>query len=162
MPTLSAWRFDSAEGAEDALAALRALCAQDLVRVRDAAVVRWPSSRSRPQARHLADLAGDGAPGPVFWDLFVALIFLAPLLGGRSEGDAAAGPEPLGAVGIGDAFVLPLREGVRPGTSALLVMTADASAQRELTELLRTDRAPLRADISREQETVLRRAFADA
>ena len=158
MAVLCAWRFDSADGADDALATLRALHSLDLVSVRDAAVVRWAVACARPTARHLPDLADHGAPGPAFWDLFVGLTFLDPLL----RGDAGPAPEALGAVGIGDDFVGPLREGLGPDASALLVMTPDASAERTLSALLVTGRGPLRADISGEGESALRRAFRDA
>jgi uncharacterized membrane protein len=41
MATLSAWRFDTPDGAEQAVAPLQNLASAELIKVQDAAIVSW-------------------------------------------------------------------------------------------------------------------------
>ena len=72
MATFTVWRFDSAGGAERAVTTLQNLQSQELIKVHDAAVVRWPEGRKKPKTRQLHSLAGAGALGSAFWGLFQA------------------------------------------------------------------------------------------
>lgn len=49
MSTLTVWKFNTAEGAEKALAKLGDLQKQELIKVLDAAVVTWPAGRKNPK-----------------------------------------------------------------------------------------------------------------
>jgi uncharacterized membrane protein len=44
MATLSVWRFDTATGADEAIATLERLASQRLIAVHDAATVSWPTN----------------------------------------------------------------------------------------------------------------------
>jgi uncharacterized membrane protein len=48
MATLTAWKFPSATGADEALETLRDLDKRDLIDVHDTIVVRWPEGDSTP------------------------------------------------------------------------------------------------------------------
>ena len=50
MATLTAWRFSSTEGADDAVLRLVRLDEQDQIDVEDAAVLRWPRYAGAPSA----------------------------------------------------------------------------------------------------------------
>ena len=51
MATLSVWRFDTATGADEAIATLERLASQRLITVHDAATVSWPRT---PRGRRRA------------------------------------------------------------------------------------------------------------
>jgi uncharacterized membrane protein len=51
MATLTVWRFDTADGAQNALATLERLQKEELIRVVDAAVLTWPADRKKPVVR---------------------------------------------------------------------------------------------------------------
>jgi uncharacterized membrane protein len=53
MGTLSVWKFDTAEGAGQAVGTLEDLAKQQLITVLDAATVSWPEGAKRPKTREL-------------------------------------------------------------------------------------------------------------
>src|SRR6185312_1663902 len=61
MGTLSVWKFDTAEGAGQAVGTLEDLAKQQLITILDAATVSWPEGAKRPKTRELHNLAGAGA-----------------------------------------------------------------------------------------------------
>jgi uncharacterized membrane protein len=81
MSTLSVWRFDTPDGAEEAVVTLTDLARQQLITVHDAATVSWPSDARKPKTRQLRDLVSAGALGGAFWGMLFGLLFLVPLLG---------------------------------------------------------------------------------
>jgi uncharacterized membrane protein len=92
MGTLSVWKFDTAEGAGQAVGTLEDLAKQQVITILDAATVSWPDGAKRPKTRELHNLAGAGALGGAFWGLLFGLLFFVPLLG-MAIG-AAAGRSP--------------------------------------------------------------------
>jgi uncharacterized membrane protein len=81
MSTLSVWRFDTPDGAGNAVNTLENLATQQLIAVHDAATVSWPTGAKKPKTRQLNNLAGAGALGGAFWGMLFGLLFLVPLLG---------------------------------------------------------------------------------
>ena len=63
MPTLTAWKFHSATGADEALETLRDLDKRDLIDVHDTIVVRWPEGDSRPTNDRVRLPGGDEEEG---------------------------------------------------------------------------------------------------
>jgi uncharacterized membrane protein len=162
MGTLTVWKFDSAEGAEDALALLERLQKEELIQINDAAYVYWPAGRKKPKTQQARSLTGAGALGGSFWGLLFGLIFFVPLLGlavGAAMG-ALAGS--MSDVGIDDDFIRGVREQVTPGTSALFAMTSNAVADKVLEQFKNTGATLLSTNLTREQEARLREAFAEA
>jgi len=93
MATLTAWKFSSPYGADDARATLEKLQSEQLIQVQDAAVVSWEPGRKKPKTRELHSMKKTGALGGGFWGLLFGLIFFVPILGlaigaaaGRSSG----------------------------------------------------------------------------
>ena len=61
MATLTVWKFDEAAGADEALAKLEYLDAQEVIEIEDAAVVRWPTEAPTAEtAAHASDGKMDG------------------------------------------------------------------------------------------------------
>jgi uncharacterized membrane protein len=165
MATLSAVKFPTAEGADQALTTLADLQRQQLIKVHDAAVVTWPSDKKQPKTRQAHNLAGAGALGGAFWGMLFGLIFFVPFLGAAIGAGIGAISGALMDVGIDDTFIDQVRDKVTPGTSALFALTSDAVPDRvvgafreqfqgQQLELLSTN-------LSQEQEEKLREAFAE-
>ena len=162
MSTLTVWRFDTTEGAEQAAGILRDLAREDLVVLEDAATVVWEPGRKKPRTHQLTSTTGAGALGGGFWGLLFGLIFFVPLLGAAIGAATGALAGSLTDIGIDDGFINRVRDQVTPGTSALFVLSSaavvdrvhDAFAAGPPAELIFTD-------LSSEQEAALREVFAD-
>ena len=91
--TLTVWKFDTAEGADQAVTTLEGLARQNIVTLHDAATVSWAAGKKKPKTHQLASTTGAGALGGAFWGLLFGLIFFVPLLGaalGAATGALAA------------------------------------------------------------------------
>jgi uncharacterized membrane protein len=161
MATLTVWRFDTPDGADQAEETLRMLAKQELIKVHDAATVSWAEGARRPKTRQMHNLAGAGALGGAFWGLLFGLIFFVPLLGlavGAASG-ALAGS--LGDVGIDDGFIKRVRDEITPGRSALFAMTSDAVMDKVRDAFEGTSGELLFTNLSDDQEKALREVFAE-
>ncbi|HEY2191396.1 MAG TPA: DUF1269 domain-containing protein [Actinomycetospora sp.] len=158
MATLSAWKFPTPLGAEDALKILERLQQEGLINVQDAAVVSWPDDRKRPKTRQAKK--GRGALGGGFWGLLFGLIFFVPVLGVAVG--AAVGAASMRHVGIDDEFIDEVRAKVTPGTSALFALTSDAVPDKVAEAFEGIQPELLHTNLSEDQEAQLREVFADA
>jgi uncharacterized membrane protein len=155
------WRFDTPDGAENAVATLQDLDQQRLITVHDAATVSWPPGATKPRTRQLADLTGSGALGGAFWGMLFGLLFLIPLLGAAIGAAAGALAGRLTDVGISDDFIRRARDQIVPGTSALFVLSSDAVLDRVQQAFAGQSADLLFTNLSAEQENRLREAFAE-
>jgi uncharacterized membrane protein len=162
MATLTVWRFDTPDGAQNALATLERLQKEELIRVEDAAVVSWPEGRKRPRTEQLHSLVGAGALGGSFWGLLFGLLFFVPLLGMAVGAAMGALTASMADVGIDDDFIRSVRDKVTPGTSALFAMTSSAVTDRVLDNFRGTRAELISTNLSAEQEAKLRQAFEEA
>ena len=118
MPT-TAWRFQGTEGADNAVSRLKQLDSQDMINVVDVAVLRWPEYAEQPTTReHVTDSGGR----------------VATLM--RKIQHAVIDSEMIDTV----------RGDLRPGTSAVVLLSSDANIdavvhafEGQPIELLRTD-----------------------
>lgn len=161
MATLSVWRFDTATGADEAIATLERLASQRLIAVHDAATVSWPANAKRPKTRHLSNLAGAGALGGAFWGLLFGLLFFVPLLGMAVGAAMGALTGSMANVGIDDEFVKRTRDELTPGTSGLFVLTSDAVLDKVADAFSGQQPHLVSTNLSNEQEKALRDAFAE-
>jgi uncharacterized membrane protein len=159
--TLSVWKFDNAAGAEQAEGRLKGLAKEGLLTIQDAATVSWPADKKRPKTQEMHNLAGAGALGGGFWGLLFGLIFFVPFLGLAVGAAAGALMGSLGDVGIDDKFIKSVRDQVKPGTSALFVLTSDVVLDKVLEATKDLNMELLQTNLSMEQEAKLREAFAD-
>jgi uncharacterized membrane protein len=162
MATLTAWKFDSVSGAEDALRLLERMQKEELVQIVDGAYVYWPEGKKKPKTEQLHDLKGAGALGGSFWGLLFGLIFFVPLLGMAVGAAMGALSGSMADVGIDDDFIRDVRQHVTPGTSALFVMTSNAVVDRVVEEFKDSGATLLSTNLSHDQEAKLREAFAEA
>jgi uncharacterized membrane protein len=162
MATLTVWKFDSAGGAENALALLERMQKEELLQIIDGAYVYWPEGKKKPKTQQMHSLTGAGALGGSFWGLLFGLIFFVPLLGMAVGAAMGAMSASMADVGIDDDFIRGVREHVTPGTSALFVMTSNVVVDKVAQEFRETGATLLQTNLSADQEGRLREAFADA
>ena len=161
MATLTVWKFEDPQGADQAVTTLESLAKQQLITLLDAATVSWPAGARKPKTRQLHSLAGAGALGGSFWGLLFGLIFFIPLLGLAIGAAAGAVGGSLSDVGIDDDFIKRTRDQVKPGTSALFAMTADAVLDK-VHDAFRGQRVELvSTNLNADQERALREVFVD-
>jgi uncharacterized membrane protein len=162
MATLTAVKFPTASGADEALSILERLQSEGSITVHDGAIVSWAEDAKKPKTRQLHHLAGAGALGGGFWGLLFGLIFFIPILGllmGAAMGAAAAS---MSDAGIDDDFIREVQEKVTPGTSALFALTSDGVIDKVAEAFRGTRGEVLHTNLSNEQETQLREVFAEA
>lgn len=162
MATLTAWKFDSPGGAENALSLLERMQKEELLTVNDGAYVYWPEGKKKPKTQQMHSLTGGGALGGSFWGLLFGLIFFVPLLGMAVGAAMGALSGSMADVGISDDFIRRVRDQVTPGTSALFVMTSNVVVDKVLEEFKETGATLISTNLSHEQEGKLREAFAEA
>jgi uncharacterized membrane protein len=159
--TLTAWKFDGADKAEQAIEVLKGLEKQELVQVLDAAWVSWPADKRRPKTHQMHSAVGIGALGGGFWGLLFGLIFFVPVLGVAIGAAAGAFAGSLADVGIDDDFIKQVRDKVTPGTSAMFALTDAAVEDRVVEAFKGFDAELVSSNLSHEQESRLREAFSD-
>ena len=85
MATLSAWLFDTPDGAAQAETLLLDLQKQQILVVQDAATVSWPEGAKKPKTKELTSTGWVGASMGGMWGLLFGLLFFVPLLGSRDR-----------------------------------------------------------------------------
>ncbi|MGN5237050.1 MULTISPECIES: DUF1269 domain-containing protein [unclassified Rhodococcus (in: high G+C Gram-positive bacteria)] len=159
--TLTVWKFDTETGADTAVETLKDLQRQELITVHDAAVVSWAEGAKKPKTRQLNNLAGIGALGGAFWGLLFGILFFIPLIGAAVGAGIGALSGSLTDVGIDDSFIKQLKEKITPGTSALFVLTSDATLDRVHDEFKGQKAELISTNLSHDQEAALREVFAE-
>jgi uncharacterized membrane protein len=135
MSTLTAWKFGGTEGADAAVLRLKQLDHQELIDVLDVAVVRWPEYSAEPLAQeHVTD---EGTK-------MSALV------------------NKVRKAGIDSAIVESVKGDITPGTSALLLLSSDATIDTVAKAFEGQGMELIRSDLSVQQEDQLRTAFSEA
>ncbi|WP_109522602.1 MULTISPECIES: DUF1269 domain-containing protein [Nocardia] len=159
--TLTVWKFSHANGADAAVDTLEDLQRRELITVQDGAVVSWPQGATKPKTRQLRSITGMGALGGAFWGLLFGILFFVPLIGAAIGAGVGALSGSLADVGIDDRFIEEVRDKLTPNTSALFVLTSDATLDRIHDAFHGQSAELVTTNLSHEQEAVLRDVFAD-
>ena len=132
--TTTAWRFGGTEGADAAVLRLKQLDAQEVMDVQDIAVLRWPQYASGPQVQeHVTD-----------------------------EGSKASSlAKRIKKAGIDGGLLQAVKDDMQLGTSALIVLSADAALDAVAKAFDGQAMELIRSDLSVQQEDALRTAFSD-
>ena len=161
MATLTAWKFDTPDGASKAEAMLVGLSKQQLINIIDAATVEWLPGKKKPKTRQLNSLTGAGALGGAFWGLLFGILFFVPLLGLAVGAASGALGGSLADAGIDDDFIDSVKQKVTPGTSALFLLSADAVMDKVKDAFAGVNAELISTNLSDEDEAKLREAFAE-
>jgi uncharacterized membrane protein len=158
MSTITVLKFDTPAGADDALALVRELHRDSLLKLHDAAVVFWPIGKKRPLTSQVRDLTGESAVKGMFCGLLIGLIFSVPL-SGIALGMVGAMFAALRNSGIDEDFLKWVRANVTEGTSALFLLTSDA-AEADVIDRIKGLHAEIVAtNLSKQQRQKLVEAF---
>jgi uncharacterized membrane protein len=134
MASLTAWRFGGTEGADDAILRLKRLDEQDLIDVEDAAIIRWPQYSSEPMTHEHVTRQGG------------AFSSLAKRI--RHES-------------IDSSTVDRVKGEIMPGTSALVLLSANATVETVAKAFEGQNMELIRSDLTVEQEDQVRRVFGN-
>lgn len=132
MASLTAWRFGSTEGAEDAILKLKRLDEQDLIDVEDAAVIRWPHYASAPMTHEHVT---------------------------RQGGAFSSMAKRIAHGNIDKLTVDSVKDDVTPGTSVLVVLSQNATVDTVAKAFEGQSMELIRSDLSVQQEDQVRRTF---
>ncbi len=161
MAALTAFKFSTPEGAQQAAGTLAALHAQGLIMVDDYATVSWPMGDKKPKTRQASNTVGSGALDGAFWGLLFGLLFFMPFVGAAIGAAAGALSGLLIDVGIDNDFINSVKSKVTPGTSAIFVLSDNAVVDEVAHGFRQLPPHELIAsNLSAEDEARLRDAFA--
>lgn len=161
MTSLTVWKFSTSDGADQALAKLTDLAKQQLITLEDAAVVSWPAGAKKPKTRQAQSTTGAGALGGAFWGMLFGLLFFVPFLGMAIGAAMGAMMGHFADYGINDDFIKQVREKVTEGTSALFLLSANATIDKVAAAFEGTPMELIQSNLSEEQEAALRAAFGE-
>src|SRR4051794_30491144 len=106
MANLTAWKFDTPDGASQAVRTLKDLQDEGLILIHDAAIVEWPQGQKKPKTRQVDDMRGPMALSGAFWGFLFGLMFFVPLIGAAvGAGIGAYSGSKRHPVGIDDKFI---------------------------------------------------------
>lgn len=161
MTTLTAFKFNTPDGAERMSGLLQELQRQQLITIHDAAIVSWPTGKKKPHTRQLHNMAGLGALQGAFWGMLFGLIFFVPFLGMAVGAGMGALFGAFADVGIDDKFIKQVQSQVTVGTSALFLLTSGAVMDRVMEAIKAHGLQPvlISSNLSAEQEAKLQEAF---
>ena len=130
MTTFTAWKFETADGAQKAATALQAAARDHLVKIVDHAVISWPEGAAKPDMHHSHEDKWRGTGWGAFWGILFGGLFFVPLLGAAVGAAAGAISKAVAAVGIDEAQLAKIREQITPGTSLLCAVTDEGNLDR--------------------------------
>ncbi len=130
----TAWRFSDTEGADAAVLRLKQLDSQGVLDVQDVAIIRWPQYASVPQVQeHVTD-----------------------------EGSIASSlAKRIRKAGIDGTMLEAVKNDMRLGTSALVVLSAEAELDPVAKAFEGQAMELIRSDLSVQREDELRAAFSN-
>jgi uncharacterized membrane protein len=161
MATLSAWKFDTPDGAAQAEEILVGLSKEQLINIYDAATVEWQPGKRKPKTRQANNLAAAGALGGAFWGMLFGILFFMPFLGAAIGAASGALGGALSDTGIDDDFIDSVKEKVTPGTSALFLLSSDAVMDKVQGAFSGVKAELISTNLSNEEEAKLREAFSE-
>ncbi|MET0693393.1 MAG: DUF1269 domain-containing protein [Propionibacteriaceae bacterium] len=159
MATLSAWKFEKADGASQAVRVLKDLQDEGLITIQDAAIVEWPVGKRKPKTRQINDLVGPATLGGAFWGFLFGLLFFAPLLGAAVGAAGGALIGSLRDVGIDDGFIKDVKGAVTEGSSALFLLSSSGVEDRIRQRFIGTHPELIATNLTGDEEARLRSVF---
>jgi uncharacterized membrane protein len=125
MTAFTAWKFDTADGAEHAATILRYAEGDGIVTVRDYAVVSWPDGAAEPTIKNGLGETARGASWGALWGVLLGALFLVPVIGGVTGAAIGAVAKATQGLGIRREDLERIRTQITEGTSGLFVVTDD-------------------------------------
>ncbi len=114
------------------------------------------------RVRQAFNLVGAGALGGAVWGALIGLVFLTPWLGIAVGGIAGALAGRFTDIGIDDAFIREVGEGVPPGSSAFFLLIEQWEQSKALRLLADFDATIIHTTMPPDEEARLRAFLAAA
>ena len=159
MANLTAWKFESPDGASQAVRTLKELQDEGLIVIDSAAIVEWPQGNKKPKTRQIDDMTGPEAVSGAFWGFLFGILFFVPLFGAAVGAGIGALHGSLGHVGIDDKFIDQVKGAVTEGTSALFLMSSSGVADRISQRFIGMNPVLIATNLAPDQEAKLREVF---
>ena len=159
MANLTAWKFDSPDGASQAVRTLKELQDEGLIGIDSAAIVEWPQGNKKPKTRQIDDMTGPEAVSGAFWGFLFGILFFVPIFGAAVGAGIGALHGSLGHVGIDEKFIDQVKGAVTEGTSALFLMSSSGVADRISQRFIGINPELIATNLAPDQEARLREAF---
>ena len=128
--------------------------------VLDARIVTWDLELTRPVSRPCPDVAVIPRLRDEFWGMLLTHLFLLPLARQATGASMRDNDCSLSDLGICDTFVRTVRGRVHAGTSALFLLTPDATVDRVIDLLEDLDFTATSTNLTTSQESSLHAVFA--
>ena len=160
MTSLTVWKFNTADGAQEVLDKLIPLQKEHIIEIVDAATVSWVEGKKKPKTKQAVNLAGIGALDGAFWGLLFGLIFFCPIFGIAMGASMGALSGSLRDYGINDDFINDVKSKVTEGTSALFLFTRSATVDKVEEALEGVTMELIQSNLSNEEEAKLREHFS--
>ena len=126
MTTFTAWKFETVDGAEKAVAALKGAQGDGLVKIVDHAVISWPEGAEQPKMGGKHGSAKRGAGWGALWGILGGALFAVPVAGAVVGAGIGALAKATEGTGITKQDMERIRTEITPGTSALFLVTDNA------------------------------------
>ncbi|MCB0048816.1 MAG: DUF1269 domain-containing protein [Caldilinea sp.] len=159
MATLTVWKFETVDGAQEALNKVIELSKQQLIQVQDAAIVSWPAGKKSPATQNYGSMTGKAALSGAFWGMLFGLIFFVPFFGMAIGAAMGALAGKFSDYGIDDNFIKQVRDQVTEGTSALFLLSSGAVEDRVVAAFQGMPMELIQSNLSSEQEARLKEEF---
>ena len=160
MTTLTVWKFNTAEGAQELLDKLIPLQQQHLIEIKDAATVSWPTGKKKPKTKQALDLVRLGALDGAFWGLLFGVLFFVPILGVALGASLGAWSGSLQDYGINDDFINNVKSKVTEGTSALFLFTENVTIDKVKEAIGTIEGELIQSNLSQAEENQLKEHFS--
>ncbi len=155
------WRYPTPLGVDAGELRLKSLQERGALTVHDAAAVIWMPGAEAPKIRRLRHDTSKAAAGGSILGGLVGLVVLGPIAGAAAGAAVGAVQHRLRSVGINDELVEEMRKELRPGTSALLVLSSDADVEQLRPLLARAEATLVHARLSDDAPQELRELLAE-
>ena len=158
MATLIAIGYDEEGTAAEAAEEVKRL-SQDLVIEPDAVAVITRDSKGEYHVTTSHHAVGVGASWGMFWGLLFGLLFFVPVFGMAVGAGLGALMGKVEKTSINKEFQQQVRDMVRPGTSALVMIVERATPDKAVAALSRFGGTVLKSSLSHEDEKQLQDAL---
>jgi uncharacterized membrane protein len=159
MTNLIVFAFDNLNGASQMESVLLNLQNKHLFEITDAAIVTRIDN-GKPKIKQLNNLTGAGAWGGAFWGLFIGSLFFTPWLGIALGALTGALAGKFSDIGIDDAFIDQVAKTIKPGHSAIFLMTPDTPTAKIAPHIQALHPQIIQTSLSPDQESKLRKHLA--
>jgi len=157
--TFTAWKFETAEGAEKASEILRQVATEGFAKLEDFAVVEWPEGADKPDVKYQNRDDWRGAGWGALLGVLVGTLFFLPLVGAAAGAAIGVLSKRVEAIGISKSQLETIGKEVTPGTSALFIVSGDSDQDRVAERFHGTGATLIASNLLPAEEAEIRRAF---